>query len=110
MVGSVSTKYRTSRANGCVFECVLKLDKKENTWRLRLNRASQNLGPGNGRVAHATHQVAALTSQVEETIIAQSTNPATPANIVYGLNQGLEEDPIWKTRDVYNAKHKVCHQ
>ena len=98
-------KHRTSRANDCPFECILKLDKKEDTWRLRIKEPSHNHDPGK-RVAHATHRVAALTTQVEETIIAQSASRAKPADILYHLNQGQEEDPIWKTRDIYNAKQK----
>ena len=98
-------KHGTSRLNNCPFECIIKLDKKEDIWHLRIKDASHNHDPGK-RVAHSIHRAAVLTSQVEETIIAQSANRVTPADIMYGLNYGLEEDPIWKTRDIYNAKFK----
>ena len=60
-------------------------------------------------MVHATHRVAALTNEVEEAIIAQSASRATPADIVYGLNQGQEEDLIRKTSDrVFQKKrHRV---
>ena len=99
-------KHETSRTNDCPFECIIKLDKTEDTWHLRTKDGSHNHDPGK-RVAHSTHRAAALTSQIEETIIAQSANRVTPADIVYGLNCGMEEDPIWKTRDIYNAKLKI---
>ena len=98
-------KHGTSRTNDCPFECIIKLDKKDDIWHMRIKDALHNHDPGK-RVAHSIHQAAALTSQVEETIIAQSANRVTPADIMYGLNHGLKDDPIWKTRDIYNAKFK----
>ena len=39
-------KHGTSRLNACPFECILKLDKKKDTWSLRIKEASHNHEPG----------------------------------------------------------------
>ncbi len=102
-------KHGTSRLNDCPFDCILKLDKKEDTWRLRIKEPSHNHDPGK-RVAHTVHRKAALTSQVEEAIVRESAKRATPGDILYDLNKDHEEDPIWKLKDIYNAKLKVRYR
>ena len=102
-------KHRTSRANECPFSCILKLDKRQKIWRMRIKETEHN-HPSAKRVAHAVHRVAATTSEVEAMIITQSADRATPGDILHKLNKGHEEDPIWKTRDIYNVKWNVRHR
>lgn len=102
-------KHETSRHNDCPFECIMKLDKKENTWRLRIKNASHN-HDSEKRVAHVAHRKAALTREIEDTIAEQTANRATPREIIHALHQGLEEDPIWNSRDIYNARDKIRRQ
>lgn len=43
---------------------------------------------------------------MKQTIDAESAKRATSNNIFYDLHKDLKEDPIWTTRDIYNAKAK----
>lgn len=100
-------KHGTSRRNNCPFELILKLDKWDDIWRLRIKEASHNHDSGK-RVAHAVHRLAALTPQVEAQIIQWSADrTCTTATMLYNLNRNHEEDPIWTKRDIQNAKYKI---
>lgn len=75
-------KHGTSRLNEWLFQCILKLDKKEDMWHLRVKEKEHNHEPGK-RVAHAPHRKAAMTTEIDRIIIAKSASRATPGEIPY---------------------------
>lgn len=102
-------QHGTSRLNECPFECILKLGSDE--WILdTIKNASHNHDPSK-RVAQTVHRKSAMTSSVKQAIITQTGSRATPGDIIYGLHEGLdEEDPVFKHRDIYNAKAEIRRQ
>ena len=61
-------KHKIFRLNNYLFNYILKLDKKEITWRLYIKNAFYNYDLEK-RVTHLIHRKAALISQIKETIV-----------------------------------------
>ena len=61
------------------------------------------------RGAHPVHRKKAMTHEVKQNIAQQSRTQATPATILTSLrlNGDDPEDPLFKSKDIYNARAAI---
>lgn len=56
-------------------------------------------------MAHPSLRKLALTPEIKQSIVTQTKSHSTPAQNISGLHrEDNEEDPLFKARDIYNAK------
>ena len=104
-VKSKSLGYRrsASRATECSFECIAQLDDNDD-WQLTVKNASHN-HESSLFSAHPIHRRNAMTREVLAEIAKRVKQGSKTATILGGLRMNHdEENPIFKTRDVYNAR------